>query len=107
MKENRTLNRIVGGVLTVAFLGFVMTAFVVMLVQHGGDIRQSVQMTGKMAATLPEDPTVGTEETAAERKAREDSVKNLEAENRILRARAEYWKGQTQQTTERLKHGNT
>ena len=57
MKENRTLNRIVGGVLTVAFLGFVMTAFVVMLAQHGGDIRQSVQMTGKMAATLPEDPT--------------------------------------------------
>ncbi len=43
----------------------------------------------------------GTEETAAEKKAREDSVKNLEAENRILRARAEYWKGQTQQTRER------
>ena len=57
MKENRTLNRAVAGVLTVAFLGFVMTAFVVMLAQHGGDIRQSVQMTGKMAATLPEDPT--------------------------------------------------
>ena len=43
----------------------------------------------------------GTEETAAEKKAKEDSVKNLEAENRILRARAEYWKGQTQQTRER------
>ena len=43
----------------------------------------------------------GTEETAAEKKARENSVKNLEAENRILRARAEYWKGQTQQTRER------
>ena len=42
----------------------------------------------------------GTEETADEKKAREESVSNLKAENDILRARAEYWKAQTQQTKE-------
>ena len=42
----------------------------------------------------------GTEETAEEKKAREESVSNLKAENDILRARAEYWKAQTQQTKE-------
>ena len=43
----------------------------------------------------------GIGETAEEREARRVSVANLKAENRILRARAEYWKGQTQQTRER------
>lgn len=43
----------------------------------------------------------GTKETEQERKAREESVSNLKAENDILRARAAYWKGQTQQTRER------
>lgn len=40
----------------------------------------------------------GIGETEEEREARRESVANLKAENRILRARAEYWKGQTQQT---------
>ena len=44
---------------------------------------------------------LGIGETAEEREARRESVSNLKAENRILRARAEYWKGQTQQTRER------
>lgn len=43
----------------------------------------------------------GIGETEEEREARRESVANLRAENRILRARAEYWKGQTQQTRER------
>ncbi len=43
----------------------------------------------------------GMAETDEEREARRESVANLKAENRILRARAEYWKGQTQQTRER------
>ena len=43
----------------------------------------------------------GIGETEEEREARRESVANLKAENRILRARAEYWKGQTQQTRER------
>ena len=43
----------------------------------------------------------GMAETEEEREARRESVANLKAENRILRARAEYWKGQTQQTRER------
>ena len=44
---------------------------------------------------------LGISETAEEQQAREESVSNLKAENRILRARAAYWKGQTQQTRER------
>ena len=43
----------------------------------------------------------GMAETDEEREARRESVANLRTENRILRARAEYWKGQTQQTRER------
>lgn len=43
----------------------------------------------------------GIGETEEEREARKESISNLKAENRILRARAEYWKGQTQQTRER------
>ena len=44
---------------------------------------------------------LGTAETAEEQQARKDSVANLKAENRILRARAEYWRDQTRQTKER------
>lgn len=43
----------------------------------------------------------GIGETEAEQQARKESVANLKAENRILWARAEYWKAQTQQTRER------
>ncbi len=44
---------------------------------------------------------LGIGETAEEQQARKESLANLKAENRILRARAEYWKAQTQQTRER------
>lgn len=40
------------------------------------------------------------EETAEEKKSFKDSILNLQAENRILRARAEYWKAQTRKTKE-------
>ena len=43
----------------------------------------------------------GMAETEEEREARRESVANLRAENRILRARAEYWRNQTRQTREK------
>lgn len=44
---------------------------------------------------------LGIGETAEEQQARKESLDNLKAENRILRARAEYWKAQTRPTKER------
>ena len=44
---------------------------------------------------------LGFNETEEEQQARKESFDNLKAENRILRARAEYWKAQTRQTKER------
>lgn len=43
----------------------------------------------------------GIGETAEEREARRESISNLKAENRILHARAKYWRDQTRQTKER------
>ena len=44
---------------------------------------------------------LGIGETAEEQQARKESFDNLKAENKILRARAEYWKAQTRTTKER------
>ena len=44
---------------------------------------------------------LGIGETAEEQEARKESFDNLKAENKILRARAEYWKAQTRTTKER------
>ena len=44
---------------------------------------------------------LGISETAEEQQAKKESFDNLKAENRILRARAEYWKAQTRKTKER------
>ena len=57
MKSSKTLNRATAAVLTVAFLGFIFTAFGAMLLTHGRDILKSVQMTEDMKSTLPEHPT--------------------------------------------------
>lgn len=57
MKSSKTLNRATAAVLTVAFLGFIFTAFGAMLLTHGRDILKSVQMTDDMKSTLPEHPT--------------------------------------------------
>lgn len=51
---SKTLSRIVAGVLTVAFLGFVFAAFFTMLIQNHQALRRSVQMTPEMKKTLPE-----------------------------------------------------
>lgn len=44
---------------------------------------------------------LGVSETAEEQQAKKDSLDNLKAENKILQARAEYWKAQTRPTKER------
>ncbi len=54
MKESRTLNRAVAAILTVAFLGFVFTAFVVMVTGHFQDLRKSIQLTDEKLALLPD-----------------------------------------------------
>ena len=54
MKESRTLNRAVAAILTVAFLGFVLTAFVVMVTGHFQDLRKSIQLTDEKLALLPD-----------------------------------------------------
>ena len=51
--ESKTLRRVTAAVLTVAFLGFILVAFVSMLAGSGQDILKSVQMTKEMKATLP------------------------------------------------------
>ena len=54
MKESRTLNRAVAAILTAAFLGFVLTAFVVMVTGHFQDLRKSIQLTDEKLALLPD-----------------------------------------------------
>lgn len=56
-RESKTLHRVTAAVLTVAFLGFVFTAFGAMVTGSGRDILKSVQMTEDMKATLPEHAT--------------------------------------------------
>lgn len=58
MKESRTVSRIVAGVLTVAFLGFVFAAFGAMVIDRGDDLVYASRMTAHLADTLPENPTV-------------------------------------------------
>ena len=55
MKESRTLNRVTAAVLTVAFLGFVLAAFVVMVTGDFDGLRKSVQLTDEKLALLPGD----------------------------------------------------
>ncbi len=55
--ESKPLHRVTAAILTIAFLGFIFTAFGVMLANNGRDILKSVQMTDDMKATLPEHPT--------------------------------------------------
>lgn len=54
MRNEKRLNRILSGVLTVAFLGFVFVAFFTMVVQNHEALRHSVQMTPELKKTLPE-----------------------------------------------------
>ena len=57
MKEVKTpskkLTRVTAAILTVAFLGFVFTAFAAMLINSHDDLLESVRMTPKLRATLP------------------------------------------------------
>ena len=55
--ESKALHRATAAILTVAFLGFIFTAFGVMLAKNGRDILKSVQMTDEMKATLPDHPS--------------------------------------------------
>lgn len=54
---SKTLRRVTAAALTAFFLGFVFTAFGVMVAGSGRDILKSVQMTDDMKATLPEHPS--------------------------------------------------
>ena len=58
MKESRMVSRIVAGILTAAFLGFVFMVFGVTMFHHGEQIIYSARMTESLAATRPENPTV-------------------------------------------------
>ena len=51
---SKKLNRILAGLLTVAFLGFVFAAFFTMVIQHRGELIHSVQMTPALKKTLPQ-----------------------------------------------------
>ena len=51
---SKKLNRITALILTIAFLGFIFTAFGVMLVNHHRDLLHGVLMTPELKATLPE-----------------------------------------------------
>ena len=51
---NKKLTRIIAAILTVAFLGFVFTAFFVMLIGSRDALLHSVKMTSELQATLPE-----------------------------------------------------
>ena len=58
-------------------------------------------VTDKSQKSKEQNQKFGIGETAEEREARRESISNLKAENRILRARAKYWRDQTRQTKER------
>lgn len=53
MKESRTLNRVLAAVLTVAFLGFVLAAFTMMVKDDYDGLRKSIQLTDEKLALLP------------------------------------------------------
>ena len=53
---SKTLSRVAAVVLTVAFLGFIFTAFFVMLFKSHHELLHSVLMTPELKATLPENP---------------------------------------------------
>ena len=50
---SKTLSRVVAGILTVAFLGFIFTAFFTMVIRNHRELRHSVQMTPELKKTLP------------------------------------------------------
>ena len=52
--NSKKLNRITAGILTVAFLGFIFTAFAAMLINHHRQLLDSVRMDADMRKTLPE-----------------------------------------------------
>ena len=54
MKESKALNRVVASILTVAFLGFVLTAFIVMVTGSGADLRKSIILKDEHLAMLPD-----------------------------------------------------
>ena len=54
MKDSKTLTRVIAATLTVLFMGFVFTAFGVMMVTHGGDIVDSVRLMQNLKGYLPE-----------------------------------------------------
>ena len=53
MKASKTLNRAVAAALTVAFLGFVFTAFAVMVTKNHRELRKSIQLTDDQLASMP------------------------------------------------------
>lgn len=53
MKESGKLNRAVAAILTIVFLGFVFTAFGVMVVGDYQGLRKSIQLTDEKLALLP------------------------------------------------------
>lgn len=56
MQKSKKLTRITATILTVLFLGFILTAFATMLIKSHRELLHSVQMTEKMRATLPQHP---------------------------------------------------
>lgn len=56
MENSKKLTRTISIILSVLFLGFIFTAFAVMLIQHHKELKHSVLMTPELKATLPEHP---------------------------------------------------
>lgn len=54
MKESKVLNRVVATILSVTFLGFVLTAFIVMVTGSYTDLRKSIQLKDEHLAQLPD-----------------------------------------------------
>ena len=54
--KGKTLARITAAILTVAFLGFILTAFFTMVIGNHHELVHSVLMTPELKATLPEHP---------------------------------------------------
>ena len=53
---SKKLTRVTAAILTVAFLGFIFTAFATMVATHHKELLGSVQMTKELRDTLPEHP---------------------------------------------------
>ena len=55
--ESKALNRVVAGMLTLAFLGFVFVVLINTVIANGADIPPAIRLTPELKKTLPENAT--------------------------------------------------